>query len=111
MAETFHGRPCIQCGQTLRYKSTHCVNCRKHKSRKWKLRDRYGITVEQYDEMITAQCEKCAICGDDLKQAFIDHDHKTGRVRGILCRDCNLMLGSAKDNINTLRNAIHYLIT
>jgi hypothetical protein len=40
------------------------------------LRDRYGLTVEQYDEIITAQCEKCAICGDDLKQAFIDHDHK-----------------------------------
>ncbi len=60
---------------------------------------KYGITIEQYDEMITAQKNKCAICGFEFPESkklwnrpCVDHCHRTNKVRGILCRKCNVML-------------------
>ena len=110
MAQTFDGKPCKQCGHTLRYTNTgnHCVTCRKRTSRAWKLSVRYGITTEEFNRLVASQNEKCAIC--DLAPAYIDHNHETGKVRGILCKDCNLMLGYAKDDVKILGNAIKYLI-
>lgn len=76
---------------------------------------KYGITQAQYEEMARRQGFKCAICqckmeiGGAEKEAYIDHDHKTGKVRGLLCMKCNSMLGMAEDNIDTLKNAIEYL--
>lgn len=73
----------------------------------------YGITVEQYDEMLAKQGGCCAICGDlpgSTKRKFhVDHDHQTGRVRGILCMRCNLVLGYAKETPAVLSAAILYL--
>lgn len=51
---------------------------------------------------------ECATCGS-VERLCIDHDHATGRVRGLLCNDCNLSLGYAKDSIETLKNLIKYL--
>jgi hypothetical protein len=75
------------------------------------LRD-YGITTAQRNEMLADQGNACAICWVGLagtKLARVDHDHKTNRVRAILCHHCNLVLGHARDNANTLRAAIEYL--
>ena len=66
----------------------------------------YGITSKEYNEMLLKQKDCCAICGvnkSELKKPlFVDHNHKTKKVRGLLCANCNSSLGHAKDNINTL---------
>jgi hypothetical protein len=55
------------------------------------LRCRYGITTADFDAMLARQCGKCAIC-ESNKRLCVDHDHVTGRVRGILCHSCNVNL-------------------
>jgi hypothetical protein len=73
---------------------------------------KYGLTVVEYDEMLRKQNGVCAICGgtnSDGKGLFIDHDHKTGRIRGLLCNDCNLGIGRLKDSVGILTKAIGYL--
>lgn len=79
---------------------------------------RYGITLEQYDEMMLKQNGVCAICQqhETMKNSkgivcnlSVDHDHITGRVRGLLCRNCNIGLGCFSDNINLMRTGIAYL--
>jgi hypothetical protein len=74
----------------------------------------YGLTVEQYDAMLIEQNYVCAICNKSEKSStkgvlFIDHDHKTGKVRGLLCDTCNRGLGYFYDNKSLLRNAVEYL--
>lgn len=73
----------------------------------------FGVSPEAFAAMLKAQGGCCAICKspeDQSKKAFcIDHDHQTGAVRGILCTQCNSLLGMAKDKISTLHEAIHYL--
>ena len=56
------------------------------------IKNRYGLTIEQYDGLKVAQGGGCAMCGK-VGRLFIDHDHKTGRVRGLLCPGCNGALG------------------
>lgn len=61
-----------------------------------RLRREYGITLEEYEAMLAAQQGKCAACAAPLdcgKLTHIDHDHLTGRVRGVLCHPCNLTAG------------------
>lgn len=79
----------------------------RNKQREWNL-GRYGITVAEYDSMLSKQNKKCAVCKDESK-LVIDHDHKTKKVRGLLCHHCNTMLGLAKDSPQILQGAIHYL--
>jgi len=79
-----------------------------------KLRRTYGISLEVYEHMLKEQGHKCKICGSsDPKHNsgnfVVDHCHAQGHVRGLLCGECNLMLGKAHDNILTLQNAISYL--
>ena len=75
-------------------------------------RSKYGITEEQYNNMILSQNNLCAICNNpSSKTLHIDHDHKTGEVRGLLCSNCNMGMGFFKDNTVFLNNAIQYLNT
>lgn len=74
----------------------------------------YGITYEQYLQLLEKQNHKCAICGtqeSDRKggDLVVDHCHRSGKIRGMLCQKCNLMLGNANDLVNTLEQAIIYL--
>ena len=73
----------------------------------------YGISKEEYNQMFTQQAGCCKGCNkhqSEFKKAFsIDHCHDTGIVRGLLCMHCNLILGHAKDSIDTLTNLINYL--
>ena len=72
------------------------------------LRRTYGITIEDFEKMSQDQNGRCAIC---LKQKTlcVDHDHDTGKVRALLCRWCNIMLGNANDNPDTLVRGAIYL--
>lgn len=72
----------------------------------------YGITAEQFDTMFADQGSVCAVCGtDDPVRAWtVDHDHLTGKVRGILCWHCNIGLGHLRDDVHTLVAAAAYLI-
>jgi hypothetical protein len=73
----------------------------------------YGLSPAETSAMLAAQDSQCAICRrsiHDGKDGFcVDHDHQTGRVRGLLCRKCNVLLGQAEDRSDVLRAAIDYL--
>jgi hypothetical protein len=72
----------------------------------------YGITLAQFDSMLAAQNGVCAICrGTNLsgKRLHVDHDHKTGRFRGLLCFKCNGAIGLMADSPSQLRFAAEYL--
>jgi hypothetical protein len=77
----------------------------------------YGVSVEQYAALVEAQDNLCAICElpetmtyqGKVKSLSIDHDHATGKVRGLLCAACNFALGKFKDSPALLRSAANYL--
>lgn len=87
------------------------------KARASALRRNYGITVDEYDEMLYKQNGVCKICGGietssnkwGIKRLAVDHNHDTGKVRGLLCNNCNRGLGLLKDSTELLSNAIKYL--
>jgi hypothetical protein len=72
--------------------------------------------LEQYKNLLQEQNKVCAICLNpntngrkDSNNLYVDHDHNNGKVRGLLCSNCNRMLGLVRDNICTLTNAVKYL--
>lgn len=82
------------------------------------LKFHYNITLDQYNEMLKKQNGLCAICNQEETWTYssgkvaslaVDHCHKTGKVRGLLCRDCNQSIGKFKDDYNLLRKAYEYL--
>lgn len=81
--------------------------------RKKLLWTRYRLTPEDYDRMVLEQQGNCKICGihqDDLKlNLHVDHCHTTGKIRGLLCENCNRGLGMFKDNQDLLQKAKEYL--
>lgn len=84
----------------------------KEKIRKYLLRKFYNITTIQYNNMIVNQDGKCAICDNNFSQnniPHVDHNHKTGKVRQLLCKKCNSVLGMVDENKKILNNAIGYL--
>lgn len=92
------------------------VDCDKCKVRNYhrKLRQRYGITLEEYDRMFALQSGVCAICKQPENDAYkrrlsVDHDHETGKVRGLLCHQCNTGIGKFGDDIKRLLSAAKYL--
>jgi hypothetical protein len=75
----------------------------------------YGITVHDYDAMLAAQKNVCAIClqtskGTKRKRLHVDHDHQTGAIRGLLCVSCNIILGRWNDSPEIARRAVEYLL-
>lgn len=89
----------------------------ERKREKW-LKHKYNITYKQYEDMYIAQDKKCAICKCDIyidkrdnshTTACIDHCHKTGRIRGLLCNHCNRALGLLKEDKNIIRNMEKYI--
>ena len=101
--------------------TTYCRECVKVKSQGWvstfdhhgyHIQKKFGITSELYAEMLDLQGGACAICkglNPSGKRLSIDHCHKTGRVRGLLCVKCNTVLGQADDDVAILMAAIKYL--
>ena len=81
----------------------------KRAAKNTKLKLYYGITIEHYETMYSAQDGKCATCQTYYPSLVVDHDHKTGKVRKLLCSKCNLALGYVNDNPEILKNMIEYL--
>lgn len=84
--------------------------------KRWSLKKRYGITLEEYNEMLArcwrgaARCGGCCeICRKPAKRLHVDHDHATKAVRGLLCQSCNFCIGYAYDSPANLRAAADYL--
>lgn len=85
---------------------------RKHKNRA--LIKRFGITLDDFERMLNEQDGVCKICSEKEKvrnnlNLSVDHCHKTGKVRGLLCNRCNRAIGFMEDNVQLLKNAIKYL--
>ena len=81
----------------------------RENSRRQSLRRKYGISQEDYEARLRAQGGACAICGATDRKLVVDHNHQTGRVRGILCFNCNLMIGHCGEIVATLEKAAKYL--
>jgi Recombination endonuclease VII len=77
--------------------------------KKYKLKNYYGLTTEEFSSMVLEQNNKCKICECEMKSTQIDHNHSTGKVRGLLCRNCNTSLGLLKENTKVLYNMISYI--
>lgn len=106
-----------------KYNSSRCKPChQKHKRdnpntpknrKSEKLKLRYGITYDEWELMRERENFSCMICGiteEEIgRKLDVDHCHITGKVRGVLCNQCNTTLGHAKDNIAILESAIEYL--
>ena len=129
-------KTCTKCGETKpksefnrdsRSKDCHycwCRNCSKandkqrhienpNRYKKYALKKRYGISLEEYTDMYNNQNGCCAICGRHndtfAKSLAVDHCHITGKVRKLLCINCNSAIGKLQDDIEILQKAISYL--
>jgi hypothetical protein len=81
----------------------------KIKQRKAHIKYRYGISVEDYEIMVQAQNGNCGICLKKTKRLYVDHNHKTKKIRGLLCNTCNSAIGLLQDSPEILMNAAKYL--
>jgi hypothetical protein len=93
-------------------KKYHATHLEERRNRD--LKNTYGISRNDYDAMLTSQGGICKICGatepgHKRRYFCVDHDHETGRIRGLLCVRCNFMLGHCRDEITILENALSYL--
>ncbi|MFF8276350.1 endonuclease VII domain-containing protein [Streptomyces lateritius] len=119
--EAPHGyQYCRRCGETKPHVdwdrdkaasdglSTRCKACRAIEGRAGHLKRSYGITEAERDEMISSRMGICTICLA-APAVHVDHCHETGRVRGVVCFNCNPAIGKLGDDPDTLRRAISYL--
>jgi len=82
----------------------------KQSQRRTRRKREYGVTREDYEIMLVNQNNECAICKNSIGyEASVDHDHQTGKVRGLLCGKCNSGIGLLQDNPEILRSAAKYL--
>lgn len=125
---------CTKCGKRRRAKKfsvvqgrwlkSWCKDCDRKNAKNWrrenperaaevgrakKLRERYGMTTEEYDRRYAAQEGKCLVCGAFMDRLHVDHDHQTKEVRGLLCDGCNGALGKVNDRPDVLRKLAEYL--
>jgi hypothetical protein len=96
-----HRDSCIQ--RTKRY-----AKLNPQKVKFTKIKQVYGLSEEEYNELLRQQNGNCALC-QQFAKLTIDHCHKTGRIRGLLCMKCNVSLGGLGDDICGLERAIIYL--
>lgn len=93
-----------------RVKQSQAKNYSTEKYRKYSFKSRYGISTDEYNTFFQKQDGKCKICNiTSEKRLYVDHCHTTGKIRGLLCQQCNTGLGMFKDNEDNLMKAIKYL--
>lgn len=95
-------------------RKSHSKPSYKHRKRELYYQSTYGISINEYDKTLLNQNDKCVICGymkilNHRNHLYIDYDHKTNKVRGILCDNCNKGLGHFKDSVDIMKHAIKYL--
>jgi hypothetical protein len=101
-----------------------CRSCRNQRALAWQqknpqvkrnthLKAKFGLDQSQFDSMLSSQNHRCAICMSTEPKGrgtfHVDHCHKTGEIRGLLCHDCNTGIGKLGDNVEGLRQALTYL--
>lgn len=96
-----------------RYRQKHPEKAKVY-TRTSHLRRKYGITIADFNALLALQNHQCAVCGcefgDGKKKAHIDHDHATGRVRGLVCVRCNTSIGGLGDDVLGVSRALAYLV-
>lgn len=96
------------------WRNNNIEKCTGH-ARKSNLNIKYNMSIEEYTVLLEAQNNKCLLCNkspeENGKALSVDHNHQTGKIRGLLCDNCNKGIGFLKENIETLKNAIRYLET
>lgn len=117
--DSFYRNPSVKSGY-----AAICKECNKERAIAWRKNNmarfleikrasnrkkRYGISIETYNRMLIEQKGECKICKSKFRNLQIDHDHSTGKIRGLLCNPCNRILGMAKDSTLILASAIQYL--
>lgn len=128
---------CRKCGERKSFNLFHnqiaskdgkmswCKDCNEVQRKKWEtsnpnygrkkhLKAKYSMTEEQYNKILQEQNGVCAICSTDdpggpWKKFKVDHNHKTGEIRGLLCQHCNVGLGHFKDDVTLFTKAIEYI--
>jgi len=83
---------------------------------KYHIKSKFGIDIETYNQMILTHNHQCAICGyiqsenaTGTKRLYVDHSHTTGKIRGLLCMNCNSAIGHFKENLTNLKKAVEYM--
>ena len=87
-------------------------NAHDRSRRNWEYKVKYQISLDQYETLLHKQGGVCAVCRQSCatgKRLAVDHDHKTGVVRGLLCYSCNIGVGFFQDDITSLKRAVEYL--
>lgn len=120
-------RECVSCGEFKQpedfpcYKSKRsyggyqasrsCKSCEKERKLRSHLEKTYGLTLEDYEDMVLEQDNKCYLCGEEPSDVYgrlvVDHCHKTGKVRKLLCRMCNIHLSkieACEEYFNRVKN-------
>ena len=118
----FKDKPCRVCGtlfKPLAPSHLHCSDeCAQRSLATRYLMRTYGITMDKYEEMLEKQNHKCGICEGEgfvmdaskhKLKLVVDHCHKTGKIRGLLCHNCNRGLGLFKGKLDVIESAIAYL--
>lgn len=103
-----------KCEYQRRYYANLSAEERSIRSRRHYLKANYGLSVEEYEAMLSLQNGLCALClkppsGRRMKVLQVDHCHKTGRVRGLLCNECNTAIGRLGDSEEGIRRTLEYL--
>lgn len=96
---------CVQCDEAQRERHKRAAKYRR-------IAKEYGLTRDEYQQLVKAQLSSCAICGDYKENSFelhIDHCHKSGKVRALLCSRCNQAIGLLRDSPELARAAAEYL--
>lgn len=101
---------CLECYNIKRakYRKEQKIKA-KDKIRDYNLSTKYNITLADYNRLLEVQNHCCIICERSHQKLVVDHNHKNGQIRGLLCQSCNIGLGSFKDKIDLLASAIKYL--
>lgn len=111
---THYQKECKQCCKERKYR-WHNTEQGKISSANTKLKRRFGITIEDYNKMYKEQEGKCLCCGAHESynghRLAVDHCHTTGKVRALLCKNCNSALGHVKENKETTLNLAKYIET
>lgn len=108
--DRYHSDPVAKIKHQMRYRKRKSKN--PLAQREAELKKLYGITLQDYIEMYNDQDGVCYICKEECKtkkSLSVDHNHKTGRVRGLLCNRCNRAIGMFMDSPSLLRRAADYL--
>lgn len=99
----------------LKYKEREMSKSRERSKKRtrqqnylYRIKSKYGMGAEDYEYIANRQNYRCAICYKE-DRLYVDHDHDTGQVRGLLCHQCNIGLGNFKDDEKLLGEALRYL--